>query len=826
MLWLIASALLAALVALAYARAPLSAATGTVAAAFIAAGAARPGAWAVWIALGVVFVALALVLNVTSLRRRLLGRRLRALLRSRLPRMSETERAAIAAGTVWWDGELFAGNPDWRRLLATPPPRLSEREQAFLDGPVEDLCRMLDDWAITHEHLDLPPEVWSFLRSHGFFGMIIPERYGGLGFSALAHSAVVEKITSRSVSAAVTVMVPNSLGPAELLLHYGTDAQKDYYLPRLASGEDIPCFALTGPEAGSDASAIPDVGVVCRADEAGDGERLAIRLSWDKRYITLAPAATLLGLAFKLHDPERLLGGDEHPGITLALIPTATRGVVIGDRHLPMNQAFMNGPTRGDNVVVGVDAIIGGAEMAGRGWIMLMECLAAGRSISLPAMSTGSAKLAARVTGAYAGIRRQFRTPVGQFEGVQEALARIGGNAYLMDAARRLTAGAVDQGEKPAVISAIVKYHLTERMRRVVNDAMDVHGGRGICMGPRNYIARGYQGIPIAITVEGANILTRSLIIFGQGAIRCHPYVLTEMEAAADDDEARGIRELDRALFAHIGFAISNVVRSLVLGLTGARFVRVPGDSSVAYYYRQLTRMSAALALTADVTMIALGGRLKRLERLSARLGDVLSYLYLASASLKRFEDEGCQVSDRPLLHWACRESLYRMQRALDELYRNLPAPWLSALLRALAFPLGRPYEPPNDANDRRVARLLLKPSAARDRLTAHVYVGGTNEPVGRVEHALALAVAAEPATRKVQRAIRAGLLDADAAEDQMAEALERGLITAEDARALAAAEAARRDAIAVDEFEAGALARSHPGDRPTAGRPTHEDAL
>jgi acyl-CoA dehydrogenase len=799
MLWFLV--VLALAVGLAYQRASLRLWTLTGAVVLAAITLSEPVGAAGTVLAWSVFAALAILFNVRAVRRALITRHLLGAFRSSLPRMSDTEREAIDAGTVWWDGELFSGRPNWRHLTSLPAPRLSDEEQAFLDGPVERLCAMLDDWQITQQLQDLPPEVWQFIKDQGFFGMIIPKRYGGLGFSALAHSEVITKLTTRSGSAAVTVMVPNSLGPAELLLHYGTEAQRNHYLPRLASGAEIPCFALTGPEAGSDASAIPDRGVVCRATLGGEKDVLAIRLNWDKRYITLAPVATLLGLAFKLHDPEGLLGGVEQRGITLALIPTDTPGITIGNRHRPMNQAFLNGPTRGTDVLIPVDWIIGGAQMAGQGWRMLMESLAAGRSISLPALATGSAKLASRATGAYAGIRRQFKTPVGQFEGVQEALARIGGNTYLMDAARTMTVMALDQGEKPAVVSAIVKYQLTERMRQVINDAMDIHGGRGICMGPRNYLARGYQGIPIAITVEGANILTRSLIVFGQGAIRCHPYVFAEMKAAADEDRARGLSDFDAALFSHLGFAVSNIARTLVMGLTGARWVRTPGSGIVAHYYRQLTRTSASLALTADVVMLTLGGRLKRLERLSARLGDVLSYLYLASAALKRFEDQGNKDADRPLLHWSCRESLYRSQMAFDQLFKNLPNRWIAALLRMLVFPLGMRYDSPNDANDRRVARLLMRPSAARDRLTRGVYVGAADDPVGRVEHALAAAVAAESVMRRVQRALRSGLITADTPQEQVNEALARAIIDEDEARQLRAADAARYDAITVDEF-------------------------
>ncbi len=806
-LWTLFS--VAALIILAYQRAPLGMATLVAALALLVATPEIPfiAAIAVW----TLFLVAAVVLNLTPLRRTLLARPVFEFFRRVLPPMSSTEREAIEAGTVWWDGELFSGAPDWNKLMAVPAAELSDEEQRFLDGPVEELCRMVDDWEITHSLKDLPPGVWEFIKTNGFFGMVIPKRYGGLEFSALGHSAVVMKIASRSVSAAVTVMVPNSLGPAELLLQYGTEAQKDHYLPRLAKGEEIPCFALTGPEAGSDASAMQDVGVVCRGTFEGRQDVLGIRLNWRKRYITLGPVATLLGLAFKLHDPERLLSENESPGITLALIPTDTPGVTIGNRHWPMNQAFHNGPNSGKDVFIPVDWIIGGPAMAGKGWMMLMESLAAGRSISLPALGTGSGKLAGRVTGAYAAIRKQFNSPVGQFEGVQEALARIGGNAYLMDAARSLTAVAVDMGERPSVVSAIVKYHLTERMRQVINDAMDIHGGRGICMGPRNYLARGYQGVPIAITVEGANILTRSLIIFGQGAIRCHPYVLEEMEAARNNDRDEGLRQFDRTLFAHIGFALSNAARAVVLGLTGARFVSAPMGGTAGWYLRQLSRMSACLALSADAAMVLLGARLKRKERLSARLGDVLSHLYLASAALKRYRDQGEPEADRPLLHWACRDALYQIQTALDELFRNLPGRWVGACLRLLVFPLGMPYDAPNDANDRRVARLLLIPSEARDRLTDGIFVGGPEEPVGRVEHALKKATAADAATRKLHRALRAGHIDADVPEAQIEEALRSGILSEHEAHLLREAERARDEAIKVDEFFPHELATAVP---------------
>ena len=802
-LWVGLAAVLGA--TLAYREA--SGGTWTVTAgAALAALSLRLGGDSTWlVAAWVVYLLVATLVHVSRWRRWLLTRHVLALYRRLLPPMSATERDAIEAGTVWWDAELFTGRPDWARLLSIPSPALSGDEQAFLDGPVETLCAMLDDWEITHKRQDLPPEVWAHLRQERFFGMIIPKGYDGLGFSALAHSAVVMKISTRSVSASVTVMVPNSLGPAELLLHYGTQEQKDHYLPRLARGEEIPCFALTGPEAGSDAGAIPDVGVVCRARFQGEDEVLGIRLNWEKRYITLGPVATLLGPAFKLEDPDHLIGEEPYVGITVALIPTDTPGVSIGRRHRVLNQAFQNGPNWGRDVFIPIDWIIGGPVMAGKGWRMLMESLAAGRAISLPALATGSGKLASRVTGAYAAVRKQFNTAVGQFEGVQEALARIGGNAYVMDAARVMTAGAVDQGERPSVISAIAKYHLTERMRQTLNDAMDVHGGRAICMGPRNYLGRGYQGVPIAITVEGANILTRSLIIFGQGAIRCHPYLLREMNAAQENDsdsaEVEGMVEFDRVLWAHCRFILANAVGALGLGLTDARLVRAPIPGSIGRYFQQLTRMSTCLALVADAAMLAYGGKLKRLERLSARLGDVLSHLYLASAALKRFDAQGRQRADRPLLHWACRDATFRIQLAFDELFRNFPNPGLGWLLRRLVFPLGMRYDSPNDANDRRVTRLLLQPGPARDRLTEGIYVGSAHEPIGRVEHALDLTFSSRAAARKLQRAVRSQTLRADTPRGHLREAQLMGILSAEEARSLEVAEAARREAIEVDHF-------------------------
>jgi acyl-CoA dehydrogenase len=754
------------------------------------------------IVLWAVFAIGAALLNPSPLRRAVLGTPLLALFRRILPQMSQTEQEALDAGTVWWDGDLFSGKPDWNKLLAFPKPELTAEEKAFIDGPVEAVCAMMNDWQITHELNDLPPRVWQFLKDQGFFGMIIPKNYGGLGFSALAHSEVVLKLTTRSGTAAVSVMVPNSLGPAELLLHYGTDAQKNYYLPRLARGLEIPCFALTSPEAGSDAAGIPDFGIVCRGEWEGKPNVPGIRLTWEKRYITLGPIATLLGLAFRLYDPDHILGPADDIGITLALIPARTPGVHIGRRHLPLNAAFMNGPTWGKDVFIPLDYIIGGAEYAGQGWKMLMNSLAAGRSISLPANGTGIAKLCALTTGAYGRVRTQFKTPVGRFEGVAEAIARIGGNTYIMDAARVMTAGAVDLGEKPSVVSAIVKYHLTERGRQVINDAMDVHGGKGICMGPNNYLARSYQSVPIAITVEGANILTRSLIIFGQGAIRGHPYVLKEIGATREPDARKALVDFDAAFFGHAAFVMSNFARGLWLGLTRGRWLRVPGDAHVRRYYQQLTRLSTAFALAADFAMLVLGGALKRRERLSARLGDILSQMYLASCALKRYEDCGRPAEDLPLVHWSVRDAFYRMDEAFYALFVNMPRPALCMMLHKLLFPYGREFKPPRDDLGRQVVRVLLEPGPARERLTAGVYVPqDENEPVGALEAALRAVIAAEPVEARLRAATKAGTLAGKFADDLAAQALAWGVISQAEADTLERAKTLRRKVIMVDDF-------------------------
>jgi acyl-CoA dehydrogenase len=750
---------------------------------------------------GALFITAAALLNIVSLRRKVISQALFGWYKKILPPVSQTEQEALEAGTVWWEGDLFSGRPDWKKLHAFPKPALTAEETAFLNGPVEELCSMVNEWQVTHELYDLPQEVWHFIKHKGFLGMIIPKRYGGLEFSAYAHSEVVMKLSTRSGTAAVSVMVPNSLGPAELLIHYGTEEQKSHYLPRLAKGQEIPCFALTGPEAGSDAGSIPDFGIVCKGQFEGK-EVLGMRLTWDKRYITLGPIATLLGLAFKLYDPDHLIGDKEDIGITLALIPTDLPGVVIGRRHLPLNGAFMNGPNSGKDVFIPLEWVIGGQARVGQGWRMLMECLAAGRSISLPAQSIAAGKMASFATGAYARVRTQFKTPIGKFEGVEEALARIGGTTYMMDATRTMTAGAVDLGEKPSVVSAIAKYHMTEGMRRVISDAMDVHGGKGICLGPNNYLGRAYQLVPVAITVEGANILTRSMIIFGQGAIRGHPFVLKEIKAASDPNPETALTAFDAALFGHIGFTVSNAARSLWLGLTGGHGVRVPGAPETQRYYQQMNRFTAAFGLLADISMFVLGGQLKRKEKLSARLGDILSQLYMSSCALKRYEDQGRQKADLPLLEWALHDAFFKIQIAFDGVLVNFTNRLIAWILRRLIFPKGLTLTTPSDAMGRAVAKILIEPGAARDRLTAGVYVpDDENDVIGGLHAAFLAAIEAEVIEAKIRAAEKSGVLLVRHPAELLVAALEKGVISPSEAERLRRAQTLKRRVIMVDDF-------------------------
>ncbi|WP_336406999.1 acyl-CoA dehydrogenase FadE [Gallaecimonas mangrovi] len=783
--------------ALAYYRASLITFTVSVFAALIVGSFLGTASIWLWLLALIILVPL----NVTSIRHNYISGPFLKLYRKIMPEMSSTEREAIEAGTTWWDGELFRGNPDWNKLHSFPKPQLSAEEQAFLDGPVEELCQMVSDWETTHERADLSPEAWAFMKEKGFFAMIIKKEYGGLEFSAYCQSLVLQRLTGVSMVLSSTVGVPNSLGPGELLQHYGTKEQKDYYLPRLAKGLEIPCFALTSPEAGSDAGAIPDFGVVCKGEWEGQ-EVLGMKITWNKRYITLAPVATVLGLAFKLRDPDGLLGGEEELGITCALIPTHTPGVEIGRRHFPLNVPFQNGPTRGNEVFVPLDYIIGGPKMAGQGWRMLVECLSVGRGITLPSNATGGLKTLALASGAYARVRRQFRLPIGKMEGIQEPLARLGGNAYLMGATCELTTTGLDLGEKPSVITAIVKYHLTDRMQKGIIDAMDIHGGKGICMGPENYLARGYQGAPVAITVEGANILTRSMMIYGQGAIRCHPYVLAELEAAAIEDKKQALMAFDKAVFGHIGFAMSNFFRSFWLGLTGAHFSAAPFKDETKRYYQQMNRFSANLALLSDVAMGVLGGELKRRERVSARLGDLLSQMYLASAALKHFNDEGRRREELPLLKWGVEDALYKLQDSLDELLRNFPNKWVGRVLRLVIMPWGPAVSRPGDKLDYKVATFLQTPSDARSRLGSSQHLTRVeNNAVGMLEQTLEDILAVEPLFDKVAKATDRKRLFWRL--DKVAEeGLALGLISDEEAQLLRRAEQGRLRAINVDDFD------------------------
>lgn len=734
--------------------------------------------------------------------------------RNVLPSISETEREAIDAGTVWWDGALFTGDPDWNELLAMPPAKLSAEEQAFMAGSVRELCALVDDWTLNWRDRDLSKPVWEFMRKEKFFGMIIPKEYGGLGFSNYAHSEVVRTLSSASVVAGVTVMVPNSLGPGELLMHFGTEEQRSYWLPRLADGREIPCFGLTSPDAGSDAASMTDTGVVEYGTWKGK-KTLGVRLNFHKRYITLGPIATVMGLAFKMLDPESLLGRGRELGITVALLPTDLPGILHGERHIPLFMFFQNGPLYGKDVFIPLDHILGGEAQIGQGWTMLMTALAAGRSISLPSQSAASAAMAARVSGAYARVRSQFNVPIGFFEGVQEPLAELAGNAYLIDAARRLTLSAIDQGHRPSVLGAIMKYHATERMRRSINHAMDIHGGKAIIDGPRNYLASGYRAVPIGITVEGANILTRNLMIFGQGAIRSHPFMLKEMLALSDEDETRGLTSFDELFWRHVGHAITNAGRAFLRGWSGGLLGTAPDNAAMPRYWKKLSRHAAAFALAADLALMTLGGALKRRERISARLGDILAELYLLGAVLKRFEDEGCQSEDRVIVDYLMREGESRIGAAFRGVFANLPARWAAWLVRLIAYPFGVPQPALSDRQIGRLAEILMQPSPQRDRLTADLYLGEGHEehPIKDLEEALGLAVKCAPIEKKM-RAAR--IRDPE-------EAMKRGFITEAERSLLTQAADAIRKVVAVDAFpmeEISPIAEQHQKKKAARRRP------
>ncbi len=730
------------------------------------------------------------------------------LVRRILPRVSRTEQEALDAGTVGWDAELFSGRPDWSKLSAVPAQTLTAEEQAFLDGPVEKLCAMLDDWDIRHVRADLPPEVWQFLKDNGFFGMLIGKEHGGLGFSAQAQSMVVSKVTSRSVAAGITVMVPNSLGPGELLEKYCTPAQKEKYLRRLATGQEIPCFALTGPHAGSDAAGMRDVGVVCH--EIYEGKKtLGVRLTWDKRYITLAPVATLVGLAFNLRDPDGLLGGEVERGITLALLPADYPGVEIGRRHYPARAAFMNGPIRGKHVFVPMEFLIGGVDYVGHGWRMLMECLSTGRAISLPAIGSMSIKAALRVTSAYARLRRQFGIPIGLMEGVAAPLSRIAKSAYLFEAGRSATAAMVDAGQKPAVVSALLKYRSTEAMRDRLNDALDIHGGRAVQDGPSNYLFAAYATTPVAITVEGANILTRSLITFAQGALRAHPYLYREIEAARSTDRKAGIEAFDSAFGGHVSFMLRNITGSFLHALTGGRFTASPVEDGSAVWYRAVNRYSQSFALVGDWTVAFLGGDLKRKQQLSGRMADILSELYLLSVVLKRFEDVGRPEIERPVVDAIARDCIHAIETGFAGVFANFPNAVLRTAMRVLVFPLGRHAQPSSDRENYRLARAVLRPGELRDRLTPGMYLtSDTRDPTGLLEDALRKVTAAEEIEGKFIRAIKKSVISLRHDRDAISDAVEAGVITSEEAATLRLADQATEKAIRVDDFAFDELAR------------------
>lgn len=757
----------------------------------------------VFVPLFALLVAITVVFLFPPLRRHLVSRHIFKLLSQFMPNMSQTEREALTAGTVGFEGEIYSGQPSWDKLYSIPKPSLTDEEREFIAGPVHELCSMIDDWDITHNRTDMPASLWDFAKKTGFFGLIIPKEFGGKDFSAHALCTIFSILYGRSVTVATTISVPSSLGPAELLLKYGTEDQKNYYLPRLASGEDIPCFALTAPRAGSDAASITDTGIVCKRVVDGR-EVLGIELNFKKRYITLAPIASIIGLAFRLYDPNHYLGEESDLGITCALLPRSVEGIEIGRRHFPLNTAFLNGPIIGTNVFISLDHIIGGPKMAGQGWRMLMECLGAGRAISLPSSALGGSQAVTLASGAYARIRRQFNTSIGRFEGIEEPLARIAANTYIINAAVKVTASLIDEGASPSVASAIVKYHTTELGRLVANDAMDIHGGKAICMGPKNYLARGYQATPIGITVEGANILTRNLIIFGQGAIRCHPYLYSELEACNAND----LIAFDKAFFAHVGFSLSNQVRAFVTAITHSYCVRTP-KTRAKRYFQVMTRFSCTLASVSEIALMTLGGDLKRRERISARLGDVLSYLYLTSCVLKQYKDDGEPLEDWPVIRYAVHDLLHKTQQTFISIIANFPNPIGKFYLKCLLFPFSKRLTPPRDYLAHQVAGLMIEPSATRERLTAEVYRADLAvNPIGQMEALLPKLIAVEPLLKILRDAVSLEKIAHATIYQQIHQAVSLGILSDEEATTLIDAEQRRDTIIAVDDFDHADLAR------------------
>jgi acyl-CoA dehydrogenase len=743
------------------------------------------------------------LLSIGPLRRALVTGPVHGAVRRILPRVSDTEAQALEAGTVGFDAELFSGRPDWQRLRAVPGIELTAEERAFLDGPTDELCRMINDWQVRHAEKEVPEAIWEFVKARGFLGMLISKAHGGLGFSAQAQSLVLGKIASRSPDVVTIVMVPNSLGPGELIEKYGTEEQKHHYLPRLAKGLEVPCFSLTGPTSGSDAATMRDIGYVAKGTWEGR-ETLGIRLSWDKRYITLGPKATLVGLAFRLFDPGNLLGKGEDVGITVALIPAGHPGVNIGRRHLPSGAAFPNGPNWGRDVFIPIDWVIGGEKMVGQGWRMLMECLAAGRAISLPSSGAAGAKAMLRFATAYGRVRKQFGLSIARMEGLEEPLARLVETAYVNEAGRAVTAAMVSRGEKPSVISAIMKYQSTERLRQAVNDAMDLHGGRGICDGPSNYLQSAYQMVPVGITVEGANILTRSLITFAQGALRSHPYLFKEIKACEDADRRRGLKAFDEAFTGHVAFSIANGFGAFFHNVTAGRFGKAPEKvPGMEHWYRQLWRQSHNFALVADLMVAMLGGGLKTKQKLTGRMADALSELYLLACVLKRYEDDGRPAGDRHIVEMCARNGLFRCQQALGGAIDNFPSGLVRVKLRAIVFPFGRPYGPASDRLASQCVRLATEPGEVRDRLTREIFVSkDPRDPTGVLEVALEKVVAAEEAERKLERGIRQGVVRRYHGIDWIAEAEAKGVLTGAEAKLLKEVEELTARVIAVDHFD------------------------
>ncbi len=737
------------------------------------------------------------LLNLPDLRKQYITGPIFKIFKSSIPTISKTEQEALDSGTVGWDGELFSGNPNWKKMTQVSPPQFTSEELTFLEGPLAQVCEMTNDWDCSEKAKDLPPQVWEFLKKHGFFALIIPKQYGGKEFSAYAHAEIVARLSGRSILLSSTVAVPNSLGPSELLMHYGTEQQKNYYLPRLAKGEEIPCFALTGPDAGSDAGSIPDTGIICKGNFEGK-EVIGIRLNWDKRYITLAPVATLLGLAFKLYDPDHLIGEQKDIGITCALIPTKTQGITIGRRHSPSNTPFQNGPTQGKDVFIPLDWIIGGLPMAGCGWKMLVECLSVGRAVSLPSTSAGAARVATYATGAYTAIRRQFNTTISSFEGIQEALARIGAFTYIANATSRFTVNFIDHGEKPSVPGAIAKYHVTEFGRKIALDMTDIHGGKAIMQGPNNYIARGYQSAPIGITVEGANILTRCMIIFGQGAVRCHPHILNEMEAVKADD----FSAFEKHFGQHTSYLLSNMARSFFHAVTFSKMASSPTNSPDSKYYRQISRASSAFALVADASMIMLGGKLKFKESLSARLGDCLSMMYLGSAVLKQYADDGKPEEDYPFVEWSMAWCLNQYWLSMDSIFRNLPNKWSGYALRVLTMPLGRGFKPPKDILNKQISRLLSHETSARDRLTRGIFISkNQDDPITVLKQAFEASLGVSALRKRILEAVKNNELKEGPLETNINDAVKANIISSEEASALLHAEMLCKKVTAVDDF-------------------------